>query len=330
MIVRPLELPRDLVPAVDMLVRTFQYPEHPEWGVQSDEQEQIVDSVRRIRRAWPIVRALALVSPALRDMLRGFACEEQGSMRGITIASREGTTSMWYIGTVGVLPEFRGKGIARDLVRRTLAMMRERKGTHVRLGVIDGNAPAQALYRSLGFVEYNASTRYSLAPTGPVSVPALPAGFEELPLGEFDWRTRVELDRRIVPATVQEYEPIVAGRYKTPGAVRVLAPLFRFVETTRDRDVVVRRVGDRVVVARAGWSISKKGKGTNQIRVRLDSKHANLAPYLVRRALSEVLAKSPTLRVELFLPHWMPGASEEAEALGFARRTTNNAMGMKL
>jgi len=314
----------------DTLVRTFQYPDHPEWGVQSDEQEQLVDGIRRIRRIWPMVRFLQPISPGLRDILRGFVWEEDGAVRGVTIAQREGTTPTWYIGTVGVLPECRRRGVARQLLRATLDMMRTRNGTRVRLGVIDGNTPAQSLYRSLGFVEYGGGTRYALTPTGSVDGAPLPAGFEELPLGEFDWRTRYELDRRIVPARLQEFEPIVAGRYKTPAAIRVLAPLFRFAETTRDRDVVVRRAADHEVVGRAGWSISKRGKGTNQIRVRLDPGHPELSPYLVRRALAEVLARSPSLRVEMLLPDWMPAVRREVEALGFVFRTSNKSMGMRL
>lgn len=330
MTMRPLKLPSDLIPAADVLARTFQYPDHPEWGVQSDEQEQIVDSVRRIRRAWPVIRALSLLSPGMRDLIRGFAWEEDGRLCGLTIAQREGTTSMWYIGTVGVLPEYRGRGVARQLVGATLDMARARGGARIRLGVIDGNTPAQSLYRSLGFVEYGGSTRYALTPAGAVDVPPLPAGYEVLSLKEFDWRTRYELDRRIVPADLQEFEPIIPGRYKTPVVIRTLAPVFRFVETTRDHDVVVRRAADQVVVARAGWSVSKKGKGTNQIRVRLDPAHPALAPYLVRRALGEVLAKSPSLRVETFLPNWMSAVGREVEVLGFVPRTAHKSMGRKL
>jgi ribosomal protein S18 acetylase RimI-like enzyme len=327
---RPFALPRDLLPAADMLVRAFQYPDHPEWGVQSDEQGQLVDSIRRMRRIWPVVRILQWVSPALRDIARGFVWEEKGAIGGLTIAQREGMTSAWYIGTVGVLPEFRRRGVARQLVVATLDMMRSRGGTRVKLGVIDGNTPAQALYRSLGFVESGGSTRYALAPAGAIDRLPLPADYEELPLKEFDWRTRYELDKRIVPADLQEFEPIIPGRYRTPWLMRALAPLFRFAESSRDSDVIVRRVCDRVVVGRAGWSMSKKGKGTNSIRVRLDPAHANLAPYLVRRALSEVLAKSPTLRVDLFVPTWMPEVAHEAGTLGFVKRTSNKMMGMKL
>jgi ribosomal protein S18 acetylase RimI-like enzyme len=327
---RPIALPEDLLPAADMLMKTFQYPDHPEWGIESDEQEQLVGMIRRMRKMWPVVHLVQLFSPALRDFMRGFVWEESEAIVGMTMAQREGTTSMWYIGTVGVLPEFRGRGIARQLVRATLGMMRERGATRVRLGVIDGNTPAQTLYGSLGLSAYGGSTRHALTPSAPVDRLTLPPGFVEDQLREFDWRTRYELDKRIVPVDLQEFEPIVSGRYRTPWLVRALAPLFRFAESSRDRDIIVRHARDQVVVGRAGWSVSKKGKGTNSIRVRLDPAHADLAPYLVRRALAEVPAKSPALRVDLFVPTWMLEVAHEAETLGFVKRTSNKMMGMKL
>jgi len=323
-------LPQDLIPAAEMLVKTFQYPDHPEWGVQSDEQEQVVGMIRRLRGIWPAIRLIQFLSPPLRDMTRGFVWEEDGVMAGMTMAQREGTTSMWYIGTVGVLPESRGRGVARQLVQATLDMMRERGGERVRLGVIDGNTPAQSLYRSLGFVDYGGSTRYALTPQAHIDRPVLPAGYEKAPLKAFDWRTRYELDKRIVPADMQAFEPITPSRYRVPFLMRVFYILFRLIESSHETDVVLRRSSDGLVVARAGWSIVKRGKGMNSIRIRLDPAHGDLAPYLVRRALSEVLAKSPSLRVETFLPTWMPDAAREVEALGFVRRTSHKSMGRKL
>ncbi|MEW5825738.1 MAG: GNAT family N-acetyltransferase [Candidatus Bipolaricaulota bacterium] len=330
MSLRPIRLPQDLIPAADMLMQTFQYPDHPEWGVQSDEQAALVDSIRRMRRIWPIVRALQLVSPSLRDLARGFVFEEGGRLVGLTLANREGLTSCWYIGTVGVLPGFRGRGIARQVLTATLEMMRKRRGERVRLGVINGNTPAQALYRSLGFADYGGSTRYAREAGSAPEPGALSERYEETPLREFDWRTRYELDRRIVPAEQQAYEPIVPARYRTPAPIRLLAPLFRLAENTKDRDVVVRDRASGQVVARCGWTWPRTPKGMNSVRVRVDPAHAALSSYLVRRGLAEVTARRPELRVDLFVPTWMPDAAREAEALGFTRRTSNRLMGMKL
>ena len=328
--IRPLALPRDLIPIADMLVDAFQYPEHPEWSIQSDEQRQFVQSLRRMRRVWPLVRVLQGISPSLRDILRGFVFEENGAIGGSTIAQRQGTTTTWHVSAVGILPAYRRRGIARELVLATLEMVRLRAGRHATLAVIDGNTPAQSLYRSLGFVEYGGSTCYTLLPAGAVERPTLPPGYNEAPLAEFDWQTRYELDQRIVPEAWQRFEPIVPGRYRPPRLMRALAPLFSFVMGTKVRDIVIRRAHDRLVVASGGWTLSRRGEGTNRIRIRLDPACPALAPFLVRRLLHEILAKSPKLRIESFVPSWAPAVAAAAEEAGFVRRTANKEMGIEL
>ncbi len=327
MSIRPMVLPRDLSPVADVMLETSNYPDHPEWSAQSDDQQQRAQTVRRLRRIWPAARVAQCFSPAMRDALRGFVWESDSRVGGFGFAQRDGKTSAWEIGPIGVLPQLRRRGIARQMMDATLEMTRARGGAIARLGVIDGNEPAQALYRSLGFVEYGGSAHYVLAPTGGLLCPSLPKGYSESPLAESDWRTRFELDARIDPPDVHDFEPLSPERYRPPLLTRALG---RFVGSSRSSDILVRRASDQAVVATAGWSVSKTGEGKNGIRVCLDPEHADLAPYLVRRALAEVVAASPSLRIELFLPVWAADLAREAEACDFVCARTYRAMGMKL
>lgn len=324
---RPMVLPRDLLPVADVMMETSQYPEHPEWSAQTDDQKQRAHTVRQLRRVWPAVRIAQCFSPAMRDVLRGFVWESDSRVGGFAFAQRDGKTLAWEIGPIGVLPQLRRRGIARQMMDATLGMVRARGGSIARLGVIDGNAPAQALYRSIGFVEYGRSMHYSLAPAGTIAQPALLAGYTESPLAESDWRTRFELDARVDPPDVHDFEPLASERYRPPLLTRVVE---RFVGGARSSAILVRRASDHVVVASAGWSVSKTGEGKNAIRACLDPEHADLAAYLMRRALAEVIAASPSLRVELFLPVWAAALAREAEACGFVHTKTYRAMGMKL
>jgi ribosomal protein S18 acetylase RimI-like enzyme len=52
---------------------------------------------------------------------------------------------------IGLLPEFRGRGIGRQLMRRTIAAAFASGLTRIELTVREKNANAVALYRSLGF-----------------------------------------------------------------------------------------------------------------------------------------------------------------------------------
>ena len=48
--IRTLSLPGDLEPLGEMVGQAFQYPNHPEWSVQSDEVESISSSMKNYRR----------------------------------------------------------------------------------------------------------------------------------------------------------------------------------------------------------------------------------------------------------------------------------------
>lgn len=67
----------------------------------------------------------------------------------------DGAAAEAMIFGVGVLPELRGRGLGRALMRTVLGMLGARGVRRVALEVDDTNVAALALYRSLGFVEEN-------------------------------------------------------------------------------------------------------------------------------------------------------------------------------
>ena len=327
---RPLQLPSDFAPIGDMIFDTFQYPENPDWSVQTDEQEQLVHAVRSFRRMWPLFRVVQVLSPPMRDLFRGYVAIEDGKIVGLTIIQRRGTTSIWIVGTVGVLPEYRRRGLARAGLEKSLEMMREHGATKTWLGVINGNTPAQGLYESLGFELYDGMIVYTLTdPVAPTVTP-LPAGFTTSRLRRSDWKTRFELEQRIAPAETRLYEPVEKGRFRIPLAMRLLIPIVNLVQRSREEDYVVRESSGGRVVARFGFDASKRGKGVNSIRIRLGPEHSDLAPHLVGRLLRDVVAISPKLRIELAVPRWMPAVAEAAESFGFAKRVEYLQMGRVL
>ena len=110
---RLLNFPRDLTPLGEMICDTFQYPENPQWSVQTDEKEEISHMLKSFRRIWAFMRIAQVLAPSLRDMFRGYVAVEKGKIVGVTIVQRHGTTNAWVVGMVGVLPGYRRRGIAR-------------------------------------------------------------------------------------------------------------------------------------------------------------------------------------------------------------------------
>lgn len=328
---RPIRLPGDLLPMLDMLPRTFQYPENPEWSFREDEQEDIIRMIKSWRRLWPLLRVLQLFSPALRDLFRGFIWEEAGEIAGVVLCQRQGTTNSWGVGIVGVLPEYRGRGIARRLMTRSLDDLRERGADKAVLGVIDQNVPAYSLYTSLGFEHYGGTVELEITPTEPPAVPPLSAGYVQEPVRRSkNWRVLYELDKRITPPERTRYEPVVLGRYRPPLLLRPILPVIRLLQRREEKPILVRRATDGQLIAWGRYDVPKRPGGVDSIRIRLDPEHPQLADYLVAYHLERAATRGPERRVDFMVPNWMTDVIQSAERYGFTRRFEYHELGLML
>ena len=328
---RPLRLPGDLTVLAEVVPRAFQYPENPEWSLRQDEMEDILRMIRSLRRLWPLVRILQSFSPALRDLFRGFIWEEDGQLAGAVMMQRHGTTALWEVGLVGVLPEYRRRGIARRLLTRSLEDLRERGAQMASLGVIDKNVPAYSLYTSLGFEHYGGMIEFEANATDAPDVPPLPAGYVEEPVKRSrSWRARYDLDKRINPPELTRYEPVVLGRYRPPLLLRPILPLLHLLQRREQKLIRLRRKGDGQLVALARYDVPKREGGVNSIRVVLDPECPEVADYLVARHLERTVSRGPGRRVDLFIPDWMSHVIEAAQRHSFTQRVHYHSLGVKL
>lgn len=70
---------------------------------------------------------------------------------GFTLGGVSCPDGVGLIASVAVLPEFRGRGLGRDLTEDLLDRLGDVGVNHVRLTVAPDNVAALAMYRSLGF-----------------------------------------------------------------------------------------------------------------------------------------------------------------------------------
>jgi ribosomal protein S18 acetylase RimI-like enzyme len=330
MSLRPIQLPSDFAALSDILLASFHYPENEAWSVQSDEKEQLVDMIKNLARLWPLIRGIQLLSPSLRDLLVGYIWEQDGKPVGTTIVSRRGSTDVWVIGTVAVMPEARRKGIARQLVEAGIDLIKNNGGEKALLSVIDGNLPAFSLYESLGFEDYSQTIEFQLTPEGTPPETQLPPGYQLSPQDRFDWQPSYELDKRITPERLQRYNPVEDGRYREPAMARVLAPILKIAQGTRDEFFLVRTTSTNKLVARGSYRFPTRGKGVNILSMYVDPDHGEIASALVATMLHRVQTINPGLRIELSVPSWMEAVVAAAEAAGFEKRMTYCQMGLSL
>lgn len=331
MALRPFNLHRDTTILAEVLPRAFQYPDHPEWSLETDQLESLLDGLAALRRLRPVIAALQALFPFARDIMRGYVWEEDGQPVGVVNVVRQGASGKWEIGNVAVLPEYRRRGIARALVEAALALAQERGAERVLLEVVEGNLPASALYESLGFTTYTRSLEMVCEPGDgpPQERPLLPEGYMLAPLDPFDWQTRLTLAERITPEPVRRFDRPEAQLKEVPGLFRALISLFERSSGAEKRRYVLRTL-DGTPVAIARCSARQRAGGTNTLSLSADPAHPEPVEALLALLLGEVLRLAPDRRVELVALAWQPPVVAAAERIGFRRRCTYQCMGLNL
>jgi GNAT superfamily N-acetyltransferase len=330
MVLRRINLPKDFQVIGDIALESFQYPENPEWSVQCDEREGLRSAIKAYRRLWPLMKFFQIFSPSLRDLMVGHIWEEEGRPAGLILMQRRGATDNWLISTVGVLPQFRRRGIARKLVFAGLDMIRERGGKVVFLGVISGNLPAFSLYKDVGFEKYSSDIQLELEPSKIVPRPVLPHGYAVESLSPSDWEIPYELEKRIAPENTRKYEPIEVGRYKRPIILHILLKVFDMAQGIRTLRFCIRRNDTGQAVGRGIYEIRSRSGGRHKLFFRLDSQYAELAQFMTEYILHDITDPLSEHFIEAEMPEWQRHLFDSLMAAGFKRRVEFYRMGMVL
>jgi GNAT superfamily N-acetyltransferase len=321
---RPFKFPDDYREIVGVFPQFYVYPEHPTWSLRQDEIETLSDTANAILRFWPLIRLVQIFVPSLRDYVHGFVWEEEGKIVGVINYGRQGTSNIWWAGNVGVLRQYQGQDIARQLTAASAEDLRRRGAAIVIGDVITENIPAQRLAVSCGMRHFSGQVEMEYTRPEPPPEQPLPDGYEIRPLDWYDWRPRFDLAKRITPESVTKYLPVAESRFRQPPLTRPLRALGRKMMGLRYEGFAVRHNG--LVVATAGYLVRTKAGGYNDIEVNLDPAHAALALYLV----SAMTGKAVGRHIQFIVQSWQPYVVEAALTAGFVKIREMSKLGMFL
>ena len=327
--IRPIALPNDFDIMEALILEGFDYPDHPEWSIQADEKEGRIDRLRGIKRLWPLMRILRFFSPILRDTMRGFIAEEDGKPIGLANYARWNKQPEWFLFNGAVLPPYRRRGIARQMLAASINDLRKRNARVLFLNIIEKNIPSLELCQSLGFEIYTASVAMDLEAGATVAEPTLPPNWTIQPRSRFDWRTQFELAKRITPEHVARYQPPTEARYRMPIVRPLLGPLFDKWGGNDSRRFTLRAPNGEVAGVSGCWFRVNPG-GVNEAGMDVDPAHPEAASFLLAHAIATIQRLSPGRRIEFEFECWQPALIEAAESLGCKKRFTVNQLGMKL
>jgi ribosomal-protein-alanine N-acetyltransferase len=104
--------------------------------------------------AWPLLDLIGVL--ALPNVIR-LKAQDDGKMVGFVAADIRRSQGLAWIATIGVLPEFRRRGIGAALLEACEARLNIPR---IRLSVRASNSPAIRLYTRLGYHRYGSWPRY--------------------------------------------------------------------------------------------------------------------------------------------------------------------------
>jgi ribosomal protein S18 acetylase RimI-like enzyme len=153
--IRRLEVPADLSPVADLIDICF----------SGTMDEDGLDYLRHIRRAASnpaLVRWLPAAGELVSFPLYGFVWMEQGVIVGNLSLIPFYWQHHWrfLVANVAVHPDYRRRGIGKELTKKAIQHARSLGHRDVWLHVREGNLPAIELYRSLGFIERSLRTSW--------------------------------------------------------------------------------------------------------------------------------------------------------------------------
>lgn len=138
----------------------------------------------------------------------------------VSLQAADGAGLRWRITNVAVLPEYRGRGIARSLMQETLREIARRGGAWALLQVRALNATAYHLYESLGFTYVCREAIWQLS-TPPAHAPRPDPRTPLEPLRSVTGEEWLELARAARPALAQWAEPLNPAAYRLTAGRRL-------------------------------------------------------------------------------------------------------------
>jgi len=223
----------------------------------------------------PLMKFLGIFSKNFKHTLDGFVFENK---EGEIVASVNISYSLfyWEVAMVATNPDYRRRGLARQLVTASINHAKELGAKLIVLEVLDINEPAYKLYRNLGFVHYDSITRQKLDFSKLIDIPtiALPEGYV---LRDFDRnkktnQERYELDMRVTPEDVQVFHPVDKKKYFKPLMIRIVRPIAKLLLKMKRFDWLIYQ-GENLVGDVAVYPSRKEGS-PHRIIVMLDPAHS--------------------------------------------------------
>jgi GNAT superfamily N-acetyltransferase len=127
----------------------------------------IVDRINRWQQLYPVVKLLASFNNPYQHLFNVHVFEDENEKKIvglIQISARSKDQTRWHLENIAVLPDQRGKGIAKQLLNYFFDTYSQKGANRFTLEVDINNASAIKLYESIGFRIYTTIHYFKIPP----------------------------------------------------------------------------------------------------------------------------------------------------------------------
>lgn len=225
----------------------------------------------------PLMNFMGIFSKNYKHILDGYVFENED---GEIVASVNIGYSLfyWEVAMVATHPDYRRRGLARQLVNAAIDHAKRFGAKLCVLEVLDINEPAYKLYRSLGFVHYDSLTRQKLDYSKLSDIPTIdfPKGYElrKFARNKTTNQARYELDLRVTPEETQVFHPVDKRKYFKPLLIRIVRPVAKLLLKVKRFDWLIYQ-GESLVGDISVYPSRKEGS-PHRIDLMLDPAHSQI------------------------------------------------------
>lgn len=306
---RPVNLQTDLGAIADLVELCFQ--DHLDAAGRS-----VIREMRFLSRLGPVLWLLQGLNKVVKGLAGGFVWVEDGQLVGnVSLYRAEAGTPGWIIANVAVHPDYRRRGIARCLMKRSLGALAGYGARWGDLQVRHDNLAALSLYRALDFVDRGTWMTWR-RPSG-VALPALAETANVRETRGAEWQKVYELARQVRPEGLGWLRPLARAAFRPR-----LGEWLRWSHRTR---FWVSETGEPA--AGAVLVDVPGGRRVPRLTLIVRPEHRGcLEKPLLLAALHHLFERGVNKSVAIEHPEDDVAAASALEQLGFGRRQTLTQM----
>jgi ribosomal protein S18 acetylase RimI-like enzyme len=203
---RPINSMRDLVGITTLIERAF----------ADDMDASGRAHMREMRWMGTLFGWMDWLASPGQGLMPGYVWLEDGQIVGnVTVRKLSMFGLGWMIGNVAVAPEWRGRGIARQMMDAAIELVRHNRGEWIALQVRTDNDSARKLYQTLGFVDTGEMVYLECRNPGDyrTTKPAPITNGQLRPARSSDMEQLYTLAQSFVPDSVRWAEPVYRSQF---------------------------------------------------------------------------------------------------------------------